>query len=200
VEVPAADSVVKSRFNEPTRVYIDCYDRYFHVGHISKNGFTYSLDQEELYTIMGHFEKHNIPHIISAASKIDQAKCVMEACPDEPSKSYKVVFTVPDSEQIYAVANYNSCNIIHKYATGILRAFLAKGIKAALDIAHKKIDRVVLHPNAPSLKTEKTNIYPQIIQKEEAKPMNNSKVLHDAHVKSKKLEGQISIFDLMNTS
>ena len=57
----------------------------------------------------------------------------MEGEEQEPANS-RVVFKVPGNEQEFVIANYNACYILKRYAMGIVKAMVAKGIEAKINL------------------------------------------------------------------
>ena len=121
--------IISAAVKKHDKIFIDCYERNFKVGRLGKTGFTYPLDNSEIELIAETFEKHKIPY----SHVSEDSKCVMEGEEQEPANS-RVVFKVPGNEQEFVIANYNACLILKKYATGVIKAMLAKGIDAKLNL------------------------------------------------------------------
>jgi hypothetical protein len=109
---------------KPERIYLDCYNRCFNVGKLSKE-MTYRLSDIEINAIIDNFKKLEIPHVIDTVPE----KCIMDGDAEEPANN-RVTFKVPENEQTFVIANYNSCYIKKKYAEGIAKALKMKGIAA----------------------------------------------------------------------
>jgi hypothetical protein len=109
------------------KIYIDCYERNFNVGRLTKQGFTTTL-ADDIQTILVTFESLQVPFVRQA----EENKCIMEGNPQEPANC-RVNFKLSNNEQIYVIANFNSCYIKKRYADGICKALLKKGIDAKVD-------------------------------------------------------------------
>jgi hypothetical protein len=138
------------------KIFIDCYERNFKVGRLGKNGFTYPLDNSEIELIAETFEKNKVPYSFVN----EDSKCIMEGEAQEPANS-RVVFKVPGNEQEFVIANYNACYILKRYAAGVVKAMLAKGIEAKLNLVGQyanvitKVMPKVITPDAKN--TENVN-------------------------------------------
>lgn len=127
------ENEIYERFAEKDRLYIECYDRYFHVGHIGGNGFTYSLENDEMETLIKLFIDNQIPHKKLKKTQLEEDMCIMESDP-ESTNTYRVVISIPGFEQKFSIANFNSCGLIKKYVQGICKALTNKGIKAEIKV------------------------------------------------------------------
>ena len=121
------------RFAEKDRLYLECYDRYFHVGHLGGNGFTYSLEKDEMETLIKLFTDNQIPHKNLKKTQLEENMCIMESDP-ESTNTYRVVISIPEFEQKFSIANFNSCGLIKKYVQGICKALTNKGINAEVKV------------------------------------------------------------------
>jgi hypothetical protein len=121
------------RFAEKDRLFLECYDRYFHVGHLGGNGFTYSLEKVEMETLIKLFTDNQIPHKKLKKTQLEESKCIMESDP-ESTNTYRVVISIPEFEQKFSIANFNSCGLIKKYVQGICKALTNKGIKSEIKV------------------------------------------------------------------
>lgn len=127
-DAPARSEKNNSKWVE-RRVYIDCYNRLFNVGHLSRNGFTYQLNAEELELVRHAFENAKVPFL----TELVEDKCVMEGDEVEPANA-RILFKVNGSEQEFVVGNYNSCPIRKRIADKICQALKAKGFVAKVEM------------------------------------------------------------------
>jgi hypothetical protein len=130
-------TLLQSKFQEPTRLYIECYGMMFHVGHLGKQDCTYSLTEDELSNLKCIFEKNVIPHTFI----LDDMKCIIDGDTIEPANS-RVIFQIPGIEQEFVIANYNIWCIRKRYADMIAKALNNKGLKAYVQVSGTYKDRI----------------------------------------------------------
>lgn len=121
--------IVKKPEVKLDKLYLDCNDRNFKIGRLSKNGFTSPLTVEEVEFLTQKLTELSIPHIFY----LDEQKCIMEGDAHEPANS-RVNFTVPECEAEFVIANYNSCFMLKRYADGIAKALNLKGFTASVEV------------------------------------------------------------------
>lgn len=110
------------------KIYLDCYNRNFKINRLGGNGFSYPLTQEELKLIVTAFD-NKVPY----CHETGESKCIREGNNLEPANS-RVIFTFEEYNQEFVIANYDACFILKRFADGIRRALVAKGISARVEL------------------------------------------------------------------
>lgn len=148
-QVPEETVKIPERFRKnQERIYLDCYQRHFNVGHLSGKDLTYPLTEQEAKLLQETFRELEIPYVCQA----DENKCILEGTKEEPANA-RVSFCIQGSEQKFVIANFNSCLILKRYADGIAKALKAKGIEANVHLMGA-YDRVVDYKRVPELQTK----------------------------------------------
>lgn len=186
---------VPERFRKnQERIYLDCYDRNFNVGHISGKDLTYQLTEQELEFLKETFTNIGIPF----TCKCDENKCVLEGTKEEPANA-RVTFNIQDNEQKFVIANFNGgCLILKRYADGIAKALKAKGIDAKVNLSGA-YDRIVDYKKNVQIKNEVQNL--SVTQNTTTNPVRNGNLSQKpAHQEVKQREkgiicGQMSLLD-----
>lgn len=112
------------------RLYIDCFDRIFHIGKRNEVGLTYKLN-DNYVEIENMLKSHSIPYV----TKELKEKCILEGTKQEPANS---LIVIKYKENKYNVGNYNSCLMLKFYADKICKALNKKGISAKVETRGKK--------------------------------------------------------------
>lgn len=172
---------VVSRWTEQ-KLFLDCYDRNFKIGHRGSNGLSYPLKEDEYNLLLEKLPALEVPVLTESENN----KCIMEGTEQEPANS-KVVFSVPEIEQEFVIGNYNQCYILPRYSEGIVKALQKKGIIARVEhigsYAYRKSYVV-------ERKTEKVEQIPEKVQQTQLKAMPE---IGDIKTQYK----QLTIFDMV---
>lgn len=130
----ATDNV---RWKSPRRIYLDCFTRFFHVGHLSSKGYTYPLLEDEFELVKTYFSDCAIPFFEYEMEKLIkdfEQKCIIEGDEREPANA-RIIFKIPGCEQEFVVGNYNVCCIRKRYADLISKAMSLKGFVARVELS-----------------------------------------------------------------
>lgn len=121
---------IKPAVLQMDKIFIDCYERNFKIGRIDKRGLTFSLESDEIEIIHKVFTSLNIPIVQEA----NDEKCILEGDEIEPANS-RLLFKIEGGNQIFSIGNYNGMSMLKRYADGIYKAMLKKGIKCEFEMS-----------------------------------------------------------------
>lgn len=175
-EIVLVNTEIVQKKQLPEHIYISCYERYFRIGHLGRNGFSYPLKDEEKELLIEKLKALDIPY----AMDDDETKCIVDGDADEPANS-KVYFSFEEKGQRFSIANYNAYLIRKRYADGIAKSLSKKGIKAETQLI-----------GAYSGKTDYVrNKVVTTVEKKEENAINELKL------PEKQVYKQISFFDML---
>ena len=167
----------------PEHIYISCYDRYFKIAHLSRNGWSYPLKDAEKEELLEKLKVLEIPFEIQD----DESKCIIEGDEVEPANS-KVCFSFSEDGQKFSIANYNFFLIRKRYSDGIAKALQNKGINAKVELTGS-YSRVTDYPQKRTIKSEESKEIK--ISDAPAKVQTSKEIVKEVYK-------QISLFDFVS--